>query len=281
MKNLLHSAVIFTLISLAGCNSRDSNVEHQDIQEQQAQIELYLDASEKVSTVAQTEENLAVPNNIETEVYRVLIYGNSHVSGLGSAIKELIEAQAPYKSVETVYGGFGFLDTLINNENATSKLLEGQWSHVIFQGQKYSQSGTTNYSTNATEQWIAMAKSVGATPILFPEHPQYNNPEEGKRVYELHVSISNRQMSCVAPVGLVWNRVQYTLPEITLHQFDGNHAEEKGTLLTAMIFYQVITGQSADLLEFDGSDILTSQQQSIFGQVISDTMAEYPDCPYQ
>ena len=59
-------------------------------------------------------------------------------------------------------------------------------------------------------------------------------------MYDLHVSIANKQSTCVAPVGLVWDRVISLMPRLELHHADENHASNAGSFLTALVFYQTI-----------------------------------------
>ena len=94
------------------------------------------------------------------------------------------------------------------------------------------------------------AKEHKITPILFPEHPQKGDPAEAKQVYDLHLAISQKQPSCIAPVGFVWNRVLEIMPSINLHSADGNHTSYAGNVLTAMTFYQIITSELTDTMPF-------------------------------
>ena len=100
------------------------------------------------------------------------------------------------------------------------------------------------------------------------------------RVHDLHVSIADIQSSCVAPVGLVWDRVISLLPNLELHQTDGNHASDTGNFLTALVFYQTISGNSADLIPFISSINIDAATQELFGQITSEVIAEHPPCEY-
>ena len=82
------------------------------------------------------------------------------------------------KSVSITTRTGTFLDTIVDNDSIVELLQNKKWTHVILQGQKYSQSQSVLYPTNATITWIQRAKAVGATPILFPEHPLLNNPQD-------------------------------------------------------------------------------------------------------
>jgi hypothetical protein len=224
------------------------------------------------------DQNLAVPNNQQTDYFRIILYGNSHVAGLSSLIQQLISAGVPQALVEVTSFGGGFLDESYLNGAAQLRLSTTPWTHAIFQGQKYSQSGTTFYPTIDTEKWLDKAKSLGITPILFPEHAQRGRLSEGEYVYQLHQGIANRQSTCLAPIPVVWQRVLQLSPQIELHAQDGNHASYIGRLLTALVFYEVITGRSADLLPYQANLAISEQTQSLFGQVVSEVLEDKPAC---
>jgi len=220
--------------------------------------------------------NLSIPDNRFSNSYQLLIFGNSHVSGLNHLIETLIQTGNPFATISVTNEGGGFLD---NNQQIKIDLIKSKpWSHVILQGQKYSQSGTTIYSTVAAEILIDKAKTYKITPILFPEHPQRGNTEEGKRVHDIHMGIAEIQKSCVAPIGLTWDKVILTDPLLALHSSDGNHASLLGKLLTAYVFYEVITGESADSLPFIEEIAVAESTQQFLRQFASETIQAYQPC---
>ncbi|BDF94521.1 hypothetical protein [Pseudoalteromonas sp. KAN5] len=226
----------------------------------------------------QSETATTVDNGVPAD-YRVIIYGNSHSAQLGAMLKVLVTSQLPNSTIDTVTISGRFLDEIVAVTGNLEQLQQNSWSHAIFQGQKYSQSGTVYYSTDAARHLIATAKANNVMPILFPEHPQRGNPAEADRVYNLHQSISQQEPSCVAPVGLVWNRVLAVMPTAKLYNADGNHASYAGNMLTAMTFYEIITGELADAIPFTSALELEQQQQALFGQIVTQVLAEHPACP--
>lgn len=234
--------------------------------------------SDKPKQSTQPETTNPVDNSARAD-YRVIIYGNSHSAQLGSILKILVTSQLPNSTIETVTISGRFLDEIVAVSGNLAQLQQSSWSHAIFQGQKYSQSGTTNYSTEATQRLIATAKSNNIMPILFPEHPQRGNPAEAERVYNLHQSISQQEPSCIAPVGLVWNRLLAVMPTAKLYNADGNHASYAGNILTAMTFYEIISGELADAIPYTSALELDQQQQALFGQIVTQVLAEHPACP--
>ena len=224
--------------------------------------------------------NLPIPDNRNSDNYKVLLYGNSHTARQASLIKTLISAGVSDTSVDVINAGGGFLDDNLKKSSQVAKLENGSWTHVILQGQKYSQSGTVNYPLTAAQLWIEKAKKKEATPILFPEHPQKGNKTEGTRVHLIHTGIAALQKSCVAPVGLTWNKVILTSPQLPLHNRDGNHASLTGNLLTALVFYEVITGRSADLLPYIPEIDVDEATQQLLGQMASETIQANQPCKF-
>ncbi|KAF7785798.1 hypothetical protein PRUB_a0182 [Pseudoalteromonas rubra] len=219
--------------------------------------------------------------NSDAEHYQIALIGNSHVSGLAPVLKQTIEAMAPDKTVSIEVLGFGFTDGLISDGGIVTRFTQPQtaWTHLIIQGQKYSQSMSKRYSTEATQQWIAMAKTHGATPILFPEHPQRGNTEEGDYVLGIHKTIANIEPSCLAPIPVAWELTMDNRPGVSLHAADGNHASTQGFLLSALVFTQIITGQSVDTGAVNIQADVEPQLQAELAQHAAQAIIEHPACP--
>ena len=202
-------------------------------------------------------------DNSNSSAYKVLLMGNSHAAGMQQILNQLLILGQPDKSVNVQLAGhLTFLAERVNDGVSEQKLESEQWTHVILQAQKYSSTRVTTYPTTAAEYWIRGSKELGATPIMFPEHPRRGNSWEGQTLWDLHSGIATRENTCVAPVGLVWDEVLFRDASLLLHHADGNHASDTGMLLTALVFYQIITGQPVESLpelsEF-GIDSATEQ----------------------
>ena len=207
--------------------------------------------------------------------YELLFIGNSHSSfnGLPGLVATLIEIADPGIKVNTVNApGWKFLAERVGDGNTLELLQSRKWSHVFLQAQKYSSSGLYSYPTTAAEEWIRQVKQQQATPILFPEWPRRGNYEEGLRIHELHLYIASQEPACVAPVGLVWDEMIATYPNVDLHASDGNHSNLNGALLTAFVFYQILTNQSSADLPFvsqiNVSEVLQKQMREVASSVI-------------
>ncbi|WOH36844.1 hypothetical protein RI844_15920 [Thalassotalea fonticola] len=243
-------------------------------------VESDVKANKQSNVSEQYVKDLPITDNSEVNHYKVLFIGNSHVQPLKSLVSTLIEKGLAEKVVTVEVGHGTFLDVALHSEDLIEQLQGNSWSHVILQGQKYSQSREHTYPTSATKLWIQRVKHQSATPMLFPEHPQKGDLVEGQYVHNIHVAIAEEEASCVAPVGLVWDRALQLKPQLELHSSDGNHATSIGSLLTALVFYEMITGQSADLLPFIQELPADEATQSFLGQIASQVIAENENCNY-
>jgi hypothetical protein len=193
------------------------------------------------------------PTELPLADYELLFIGNSHssVNGLPNLVTKLLKTGEPGKSANAkIAQGSDYLAERIDDGVTLETLESRAWTHVFLQAQKYSSSGINTYPTDAAQEWIRRTKAQNALPIMFPEWPRRGNTEEGQRVYDLHVSIASQEPACVAPVGPVWDEFILSYPEIELHGTDGNHSSLNGALLTAYVFYQVISGHYANDLAY-------------------------------
>lgn len=227
--------------------------------------------------------DVSVPlvDNSTASAYKVLLMGNSHAAGLAPVLAELLALGQRDKDIDVQMSpSRGFLVELVNDGVSEQVLESEQWTHVILQGQRYSTAGINTYPTVAAEYWVRGSKLQGATPIMFPEHPQQGNNWEAQALWNLHSAIAGRENACVSPVGLAWEYVMFELPSLVLHLEDGNHASETGLLLTAMVFYEIITGQQAvslpELSTF-GIDAVTGE---IMKAAVSSILINYPPCRF-
>ena len=236
--------------------------------------------TDKITEPTSESENIAIPDNRALDTYQVLIIGNSHVQFIQKLLTTIFKDGLKEKQVSLDTRIGAFLDVIVDKESLIEMVESRPWTHIILQGQKYSQSQSVLYSTEATKIWIQRAKNTDATPILFPEHPQRGNALDADYVHSIHEGIARTEFSCVAPVGLSWNKVLAVQPELALYQADGNHATELGALLSALVLYQVISGQTADMLPYIAELPGIESTQALLGQLASQSIAENVACNF-
>ena len=226
--------------------------------------------------------SLPLVDNSSAGAFKVLLMGNSHAAGLQSVLEQILILGQPGKSVDVqVAPRFSFLADRVNDGVSEQKLESEPWTHVILQAQKYSSTGTNSYPTTAAEYWIRGSKEQGATPIMFPEHPRKGNTWEGQTLWDLHSGIADRENACVAPVGIVWDEVIFRDSSLVLHQPDGNHASDTGLLLTALVFYQIITGQAVESLPELSEFSVDPATEQIMKESVSSRLFTYQACAFE
>lgn len=113
---------------------------------------------------------------------------------------------------------------------------------------------------------------------MFPEWARKGNREEGLRVHKLHQQIAASEPVCVAPIGLAWEVMRTVDSSLRMHAADGNHASLNGTLLTAFVFYEIITSQLAANLPYEPEIRVSADVQKKLRDIASRTLQNHPPC---
>ncbi len=230
--------------------------------------------------------NPTTPPNVEGSAADVpmLFMGNSHasVNNLQGMVESMIAPSFPGETVEAVEApGWMFLEDRVDDLVSMALLTHQDWSYVILQAQKYSTTGCCTYSTEEAKYLIRAARTQHAVPILFPEWPRLG-VDETFTIYDLHVSIASAEPACVAPVGQAWDLSLQRHPGLVLHDPDGNHSNEAGAFLAALILAATITGDSPlDVPVLAGFGV-PADTQALLRAVAADTVAAWPPrqhCP--
>lgn len=215
--------------------------------------------------------------------YKILFIGNSHTAynNLPDMVMGLIQGSDLNK---TAYAErvpeYLFLSDHAKSATTLAQIESRDWTHVILQAQKYSQSFTIDYPISGALTLIDKAQSENTQVIMFPEWAQRNRPEETEYIHNIHARIARNGNSCVAPVGYAWERALAIRPDLTLHASDGNHASLTGSFLTALVMYETITGEPADLLQSSDAWNIEFDVQDFLAQATSYAHANHPACDY-
>lgn len=219
-----------------------------------------------------------------TEQFRLLFMGNSHTAAnqLPDMVNTLINMHLAQQGgyVERV-PQYAFLIDHAQSSSTLAQLENGQWSHVVLQAQKYSQSFQIDYPTTGALTLISRSQARNAIPIMFPEWAQRNRPNETEYIHNIHAQIAQETGACVAPIGYAWERALMIRPDIALHAADGNHANLLGSYLTALVIFETVTGEPADLLSPSQTVSIADDIQLFLGQMATYAIANHPPCDYR
>lgn len=194
----------------------------------------------------------------------MLFMGNSHtaVNDLTQMVAAMVRAGKPGKSVSvTVAPGWMFLEERIGDAESLNLLKSRNWTFVVLQAQKYSESGLYSYSTAEAEEFVRLSRAQRATPIMFPEWPR-RGIDETQRIFDLHVSIARKEPACVPPIPQAWDIALARHPALRLHDSDGNHSAPAGAFLAALVIYATMTGLAPSALTDIGGFGIDAETQA-------------------
>ena len=218
------------------------------------------------------------------EDLRLLFMGNSHTAAhdLPETVAALVRAARPGRTVGyQVAPDWGFLEDHASSPRTLELLDRRRWSFVVLQAQKYSSSGQFSYPIEPAIELARKARASGAVPIMFPEWPR-RGIDETQRIYDLHVSIAQREPACVAPIPQAFDLALARNPSLVLHDSDGNHSAPAGAFLAALVIATTMTGTPPDTLPFISRPGVDADTQVELRRAAADAVLAYPPrqwCP--
>jgi hypothetical protein len=216
--------------------------------------------------------------------FALLFMGNSHTAShdLPNTVAAMVRASRPGRTVTVdVAPDWGFLEDHASNPRTLELLERRRWSFVVLQAQKYSSSGQFLYPIEPAIDLARKSRTTGAVPIMFPEWPR-RSVNETQRIYDVHVSIAQREPVCVAPIPQAFDLALARNPELVLHDSDGNHSAPAGAFLASLVIAATMTGTAPDTLPFIGRPGVDEATQALLRRAAADTVLAYPPrqwCP--
>ncbi|MFL5506080.1 MAG: hypothetical protein ACJ8AU_04310 [Gemmatimonadales bacterium] len=212
----------------------------------------------------------------------LLFMGNSHTAshGLPQTVAAMVRAARPTRTVHAEAApDWGFLEDHASNPRTLELLDRRRWSFVVLQAQKYSTSGQFSYPIEPAIELARKSRMAGAVPVMFPEWSRLGIPET-QRIFDLHVSIAQREPACVAPVPQAWDLSLARHPAMVLHESDGNHSNAQGAFLAALVIATTITGVPPDTLPTLPIDGVDADQQAVLRRIAAETVLAYSPRQY-
>lgn len=214
----------------------------------------------------------------------LLFMGNSHTSyhDLPGMVAAMVRAARPARTVRAETApDWGFLEDHAANPRTLELLDRRPWTFVVLQAQKYSTSGQFSYPIEPAIDLARRARRSGAVPVMFPEWPR-RGINETQRIYDLHVSIAQREPACVAPVGQAWDLALARHPTLVLHDLDGNHSAPAGAFLAALVIAATMTATPPNALPHLPQVAIDADTQARLRAVAAETVVSHPPrqwCP--
>lgn len=216
---------------------------------------------------------------------KVLFIGNSFTFAVPKTLNKLV----PDIQTDLVaFGGFS-LEQHWKKGEAVQAIQKTKWDFVVLQDQSHGPLLAAQSTCKYLRLFNNEIQKNGARTVLFMTHPctkEYfeENQHPAKTIYQMmdrnkavYEKMGKELKAKVAPVGLVWcNYAGIATKRIAkdykqLYSYDGLHASDVGTYLTACVFYSAITGRNPK--ELPDLDI---QDAKGIKQTVWEAVKDYP-----
>jgi hypothetical protein len=172
---------------------------------------------------------------------KILFIGNSHTffNDVPVSVKRLLESDSSRRKPIIRSIPVGLLETAGPDTEAAIK--SENWDVVILQGAQVSSSHQYRYSQAKAIGFANLAMSRKAKVLLCAEWPRrgWDESQYQLGVYrEIQVAAKS---SVIVPICEVWDASRAKLGGMDLWAADGNHANVKGSFLSACTIYRYLT----------------------------------------
>ena len=208
-----------------------------------------------------------IQNEIEGGLrMRVLFIGNSHTffNDMPNTFKRVCFAGAgvEVEAVMLCHAGMTFDWHLAQYFELRYNLLYGKYDYCVLQ-QAAHPFPEREKTLEAGQRIIEMCMSAGTKPVVMMTWAEKRAPEHQQAMIATLTELASSAGALLAPVGLAWQRIVETKPEVDLFWKDGEHASPLGDYLIACVLYASILGKNPIGLPNIGTDFLKGMEISL------------------
>jgi hypothetical protein len=127
-----------------------------------------------------------------------------------------------------------------------AQIQAGPWDYVFLQEQSMRPILARPLMHQFAHSLDAEAKKQGARTVFYMTRARAFLPETQPQLTNAYQSIARELGADVAPVGIAWENVLKSRPDIGLHDSDGSDPTLAGAYLAACVFYAYLTGASPE-----------------------------------
>jgi len=179
---------------------------------------------------------------------KVLFIGNSYtyVNDLPWLTQQLaVSAGEPRKlETEMVAIGGATLKSHWERGEALQKIRANQWDYVVLQEQSTLPIEDPDEMYQYARLFDAEIKHAHAQTVFYLTWARQNQPETQQALTDAYLKIARELGDKVAPVGIVWQKIQAASPPLNLYFSDGSHPSPIGSYVAACVFYATLYGKS-------------------------------------
>lgn len=183
---------------------------------------------------------------------KVLFVGNSHTffNDMPEMLRLFGKARnIDIEVVQNTAGGRG-LDWQSNQFDVRFNILFGNYDYIVLQHIAHPFPGKDNLLDSAA-LIMPYLQQTDSKAVNYHPWSEKALPEKQAEINEAHEALLAQYPDMLnAPVGLVWDDLRHSHPEIELYWHDGEHASPLGSYLIAATFFRLLTGQRTEGLPF-------------------------------
>lgn len=176
---------------------------------------------------------------------RILFIGNSltYVNDMPGMVAEIARADGQSVGVATVAAAGTALVDHLTQTNALDRIGQGGWDAVVLQQGPTPAGLCRDTLVLATVALDARIRAVGARTATLMPWPYAGYPEAFSWVHESAQVASDAVHGLFLPAGDAWVAAWRLEPSLDLYGPDGYHPSVAGSLLTAFVVYEGVTGR--------------------------------------
>ncbi|MBD2212152.1 hypothetical protein H6G27_20090 [Nostoc linckia FACHB-104] len=196
---------------------------------------------------------------------KVLFIGNSYTyyHELPKLLQNLaITAKAARKlETEMVTIGGATLEQLWQQGKAINKIRNKKWDYVVLQEQSTLPITNPKLMYEYARLFNEEIKKINAQTVFYLTWSRQNKPETQQALNNSYMTIVQEIDAIVAPVGIVWQKVQEQNQNLNLYEPDNSHPSPIGSYVAACVFYATIYGQNPEGLNYPNNENTSNNTQ--------------------
>lgn len=176
---------------------------------------------------------------------KILFVGNSHTAfnNVPEMVRSLLASDSAKRKATIQYLTVSLLED--GGPNVEQAIRATKWDAVVLQGAKVSSSHKYRYRQDRAVAMANLALSKKAKVFLCAEWPRRGWDESEYQLGVYREIQSAAKGSVIIPICKVWDSSRAKLGGIDLWNVDGNHANLKGSFLSAATIYRYLTENPA------------------------------------
>lgn len=194
----------------------------------------------------------------EQQSLKVLFIGNSYTyyNELPKLVQNLARTAQEARKFETemVTVGGATLEQLWQQGKAVSKIKNGKWDYVVLQEQSTLPITNPKLMYEYARLFNEEIKKINAQTVFYLTWARQNRPETQQALNDSYMTIAQELKAIVAPVGIVWQKIQEQNQNLMLYELDNSHPSPIGSYVAACVFYATIYGKSPEGLNYPNNN---------------------------